>query len=160
MLVSISRILFPTDFSEPARQAQQYAMALAERFGAELHFLHVVPEVTMGLPDSSTYWTLPDADLKAQVESANERILNDIGHDWAAQHHPFRTSVVGNVIAEIQNYSARHNIDLIVVGTHGYTGMSHLLLGSIAEKLVRISTCPVLTVHPKGHQFVSDNRVL
>jgi nucleotide-binding universal stress UspA family protein len=114
----------------------------------------------MGLPDSSTYWTLPDADLNAQVQSANERMLKDVGHEWATQHHPVRTSVVGNVIAEIQNYSSKNSIDLIVVGTHGYSGMSHMLLGSIAEKLVRISTCPVLTVHPKGHQFVSDNRVL
>ena len=158
MFVSIRRILFPTDFSEPAKEAQKYAMALADRFGAELHLLHVVPEVAMPLPDSTTSWTLPAADLKLQVEAAEQRLLQDLGPDWAEERRTVHTAVVGNAVEEIVKYAKEHEIGLIVIGTHGRTGLSHLLLGSVAEKLVRLATCPVLTVHPQGHQFLIDDR--
>ena len=158
MFVSIRRILFPTDFSEPAKEAQKYAMALADRFGAELHLLHVVPEVAMPLPDSTNAWTLPAADLKLQVEAAEQRLLQDLGPDWAEERRTVHTAVVGNAVEEIVKYAKEHEIGLIVIGTHGRTGLSHLLLGSVAEKLVRLATCPVLTVHPQGHQFLIDDR--
>ena len=157
MFVSIRRILFPTDFSEPAKEAQKYAMALADRFGAELHLLHVVPEVAMPLPDSTTSWTLPAADLKLQVEAAERQLLHDLGPDWAEERRTVHTAVVGNAVEEIVKYAREHEIGLIVIGTHGRTGLSHLLLGSVAEKLVRLATCPVLTVHPHGHQFLIDD---
>ena len=156
MFVSIRRILFPTDFSEPAKEAQKYAMALADRFGAELHLLHVVPEVAMPLPDSTNAWTLPAADLKLQVEAAERQLLHDLGPDWAEERRTVHTAVVGNAVEEIVKYAREHEIGLIVIGTHGRTGLSHLLLGSVAEKLVRLATCPVLTVHPQGHQFLID----
>ena len=158
MFVSIRRILFPTDFSEQAKEAQKYAMALADRFGAELHLLHVVPEVAMPLPDSTTSWTLPAADLKLQVEAAERQLLHDLGPDWAEERRTVHTAVVGNAVEEIVKYAKEHEIGLIVIGTHGRTGLSHLLLGSVAEKLVRLATCPVLTVHPQGHQFLIDDR--
>jgi len=157
MFVSIRRILFPTDFSEPAKEAQKYAMALADRFGAELHLIHVVPEVAMPLPDSTTAWTLPAADLKLQVAAAEKRLLQDLGPDWAEERRTVHAAVVGNAVEEIVKYAKEHEIGMIVIGTHGRTGLSHLLLGSVAEKLVRLATCPVLTVHPQGHQFLIDD---
>ena len=157
MLISIRRILFPTDFSEPAKEAQKYAMTLADRFEAELHLMHVVPEVAMPLPDSSTSWTLSAADLKLQVDAAEKRLLQELGSDWAEEHRTVHTAVVGNAVEEIVKYAKQHEIGLVVVGTHGRTGLSHLLLGSVAEKLVRLATCPVLTVHPQGHQFLIDD---
>lgn len=152
MIVAIRRILFPTDFSEPAREAQKYATTLAERFGAELHVLNVVPEIILPATDSYAVWTLPEGGMKAQVEAAEKQLQADLG-DAAA----VRQVTVGFPVEEIMKYAGDHEIDLIVVGTHGHTGLSHLLLGSVAEKLVRLSTCPVLTVHPKGHQFVVPN---
>lgn len=157
MFVSIHRILFPTDFSEPAMEAQKYAMALADRFGAELHLLHVVaPEVAMPLPDSTTSWMLPATDLKLLVETAEKRLLQELGSGWTEGCRTKHTAVVGNAVEEIVKYAKEHEIELIVIGTHGRTGLSHLLLGSVAEKLVRLATCPVLTVHPQGHQFLID----
>jgi universal stress protein A len=156
MLIGIRRILFPTDFSETARQAQQYAMALTERFGAELHLLHIVPEITMPLPDSATSWTQPEADLSLQVEAAQGCLVKELSEKWAADHRTKHTAVAGFAVDEIVKYAKEYKIDLIVVGTHGHTGLSHLLLGSVAEKIVRLATCPVLTVHPKGHQFLTD----
>lgn len=150
MIVSIRRILFPTDFSEPARIAQKYAQALAEKFGAELHVMNVVPEIILPATDAYMVWTLPEGGMKAQVEAGERQLLTELGPDSAA----IRFVTVGFPVEEIMKYAGDHEIDLIVVGTHGHTGLSHMLLGSVAEKLVRLATCPVLTVHPKGHQFV------
>lgn len=150
MIVSIGRILFPTDFSEPAKEAQKYATTLAEKFGAELHVLHVVPEIILPATDSYTAWSLPEGGMKAQLEAAEKQLQTEFGATSGVR----RAVVVGFPIEEIMKYAVDNAIDLIVVGTHGHTGLSHLLLGSVAEKLVRLAKCPVLTVHPQGHQFV------
>lgn len=152
MSVSIQRILFATDFSEPARQAQQYALTMAEKFGAELHALHVVPEIILPATDSYTAWTLPEGGMKAQLAASEQQLQKELGAQTA-----IRQVVVGFPVEEIMKYATDHNIDLLVVGTHGHTGLAHLLMGSVAEKLVRLSTCPVLTVHPKGHPFIVPN---
>ena len=73
---------------------------------------------------------------------------------WSQQHVVVHSTVMGLAVDEILSYAKEQEIDLLVVGTHGHTGLSRLLIGSVAEKLVRISLCPVLTVHPKGHQFL------
>ena len=158
MMISIHRILFPTDFSEPAKEAQLYAMALAERFGAELHLLHVVP-LTIPYPDAASPWVAPEDDLRLQVESAHRQLAKEIDSKWSAQHKVVHEAVMGFAVDEILTYATDHNVDLIVVGTHGHTGLSRLLIGSVAEKLVRMANCPVLTVHPKGHQFLTEDHV-
>lgn len=152
MSISIQRILFATDFSEPARQAQKYALTLAEKFGAELHALHVVPEIILPATDSYAAWTLPEGGMKAQLEASSRQLQQEFELQGAK-----RQVVMGFPVEEIMKYATDQNIDLLVVGTHGHTGLAHLLMGSVAEKLVRLSTCPVLTVHPKGHQFVVPN---
>ncbi len=155
MLISIRRILFPTDFSEPANHAKQYAMAVAERFGAELHLLHVVPLV-MPYPDIGSPWVMPESEMEYQVDAAGAHLANELDPKWAASHATARSAVMGFAVDEILKYAAEKEIDLIVVGTHGHTGLSRLLIGSVAEKLVRVAKCPVLTVHPQGHQFLVD----
>jgi nucleotide-binding universal stress UspA family protein len=87
--------------------------------------------------------------MKAQLETAEKQLQQELGTLMAT-----KCVVMGFPIEEITKYSSEHAIDMIVVGTHGHTGLAHLLLGSVAEKLVRLSTCPVLTVHPKGHPFL------
>ena len=153
IMISIRRILFPTDFSEAAAKAQAYATALADRFGAELHLLHVVVPPTIPFPDSATSWTMPESGLKSQIEVA-EKVFSQKSADWPEELHLVTKVVTGFAVDEIVQYAEEQEIDLIVVGTHGLTGISHLLIGSVAEKLVRVSTCPVLTVHPTGHQFL------
>lgn len=159
MKLKISRILFPTDFSEPAKQASQYAMELADRFEAELHLLHVVREVVFPLPEASVSWTLPVTDQQPEIDAATERLQKQIGSDWAEHHRVVRLAEIGYPSESIIKYANQHKIDLIVMGTHGHTGLSHLLLGSVAEKVVRLATCPVLTVHPAKHQFLIDDAV-
>jgi len=140
MTTSLHRILFPTDFSGPAGQARQYALMFSETFGAELHVLHVIPEVI--LPATDSLWTVPEGSVKTQVEAAERRLNLEFPNAAARQ------VTVGFPVEEIIRYASEHAIDLIVAGTHGHTGLTHLLLGSVAEKLVRLSHCPVLTVHP------------
>ncbi|HUQ68179.1 MAG TPA: universal stress protein, partial [Planctomycetaceae bacterium] len=74
---------------------------------------------------------------------------------WAAGRSVQRVIRIGAPYVEIVKYAAEQDVDVIVVGTHGRSGLTHLLLGSTAEKVVRKAPCPVLTVHPKGHQFVT-----
>ena len=155
MAVSIRRILFPTDFSEPAAEAQKYALTLADQLGAELHLLHVVVPPVIPFPDSSTSWTMPDIGLIAPVKEAERRFSTEIS-SWGGERRVVSTVITGFAVEEIVKYAEEHQIDLIVAGTHGLTGLSHLLIGSVAEKLVRVATCPVLTVRPGGHQFLIE----
>lgn len=147
MTISIRRILFVTDFSEPARKAQLYAQALAEKYGAQLYAFHAVSEeVFVPTPDVAEQW------LKAETERARQQLATEL-RDVPSAVLEVRQ---GNAVQEIIKYAGEQNVDLIVIGTHGRGGLSHVLLGSIAEKVVRLATCPVLTVHPSDHQFVLD----
>jgi universal stress protein A len=147
-MLSIRRILFPTDFSEPAEYAWTYAMTFAQEFGAEVHLVHVVtppPRLTEAYavdfdPERTVQSLTAEASaaMDQQVEAAKSRSLI------------FRREVrVGVDFREIIDYAAKQDIDLIVMATHGRTGLAHVLLGSVAEKVVRKAPCPVLTIkHP------------
>ena len=155
MIISIRRILFPTDFSAPAAEAKQYAMSLADRFGAELHLLHVVPLV-VPYPDAASPWVMAENEIQRQVEASDRRLASELDSTWSQQHVVIHKAVMGLAVDEILSYAKDQEIDLIVVGTHGHSGLARLLIGSVAEKLVRTASCPVLTVHPKGHQFLIE----
>lgn len=154
MFVQLRRILFATDFSDPANKAFEYAIALGEQFGCELHLLHIVPKITMPLPDSTNTWTLPASEQKLELEEAQSRLRKVIGSEWKGEYRVVEVARVGDPVEEIVKYAKEQEIDLIVLGTHGHTGFAHLLLGSVTEKVVRLAMCPVLTVHPQGHQFL------
>lgn len=160
-MITLERILFPTDFSECGRAAEKYAQALSERFGAELHILHVLADVAMMMPEPGSALSLPTnylVDMKREAEQALDKVLPDKS---SGARRIVRAMRMGNAFVEIVTYAIvtyanEHNIDLIVVGTHGRGGLAHMLLGSVAEKVVRKAHCPVLTVRPQGHQFVTS----
>jgi universal stress protein A len=147
-MLSIRRILFPTDFSEPAEYAWPYALTFAQEFEAEVHLVHVVappPRLTEAYTGDfdpgqmvASLTAEATASLDGQVEGAKSRGLI------------FQREVrVGVDYREIIDYATKHDIDLIVMATHGRTGLAHVLLGSVAEKVVRKAPCPVLTIkHP------------
>lgn len=145
-MTRITRVLVPTDFSATADAALDYAYGLAERFGASLELLHVLddPFVVDGMA-AEAYISEGPALRTAMLQEAQERLRHR-----AAPHAgiPSVTTEVlfGHGARTIAEYAADRGVDLIVMGTHGRTGFAHLLLGSVAEQLVRTATCPVLTV--------------
>lgn len=156
MFATIQRILVPTDFSEPAHEAQKYAMAFAEKFGAELHLLHIVAPLPLPSTYAGQVSYLPDVDMACLLESGKAQLAKEVDHDWFRNHPTVQAVELGFAADEIVRYAKHHKIDLIVMGTHGRTGLSHLILGSVAEKIVRVSECPVLTVHPGTSQTVHE----
>ncbi|MBI3860577.1 MAG: universal stress protein [Planctomycetia bacterium] len=149
-MIAIKKILFGTDFSECAKAAQDYAAQFAEQFHAELHLLHVLPDVAMMMPDPGTALSLPQnymLDIKNEAERSLGKLLPDAAKAGVTIVRSVR---MGNPFVEIVKYAEETGIDLIVVGTHGRGALMHVLMGSIAEKVVRKSPCPVLTVRPHG----------
>lgn len=154
-MISIKKVLFPTDLSDAAAEAQLYACALAEQFGAELHVLTVMQDVALMSPDPNVPWIIPASSLDEVRESLETALQQIPPATWCAGKTVHRVIRLGAPYVEIDKYALEQDIDVIVVGTHGRTGLTHLLLGSTAEKIVRKAPCPVLTVRPKGHQFVT-----
>lgn len=153
-MISLKKILFPTDLSDAAAEAQLYACSLAEQYGAELHILSVVQDVTLVSPDPSNPWVIPASSLDEVKESVAKALGKIPDAKWAAGKTIVKSVRSGVPFLEIIRYAKEQAIDLIVLGTHGRTGLAHVLLGSVAEKVVRKAPCPVLSVHPKDHQFI------
>jgi nucleotide-binding universal stress UspA family protein len=156
VMVSIRQILVPTDFSDPAGAALNYARALAEDFHSHLHIFHVVPEPYV-YPWGTEISTLPLADLLAQSETlSNTRLAELIPKDQAPAGGLTTSTAIGTPVDRILDYINDSHIDLVVMGTHGRGPVGHLLLGSVAERMVRRSPVPVLTVKGEGDSSSPD----
>ena len=155
-MIKLDKILVPTDFSEFSRPAMEYGCAIAARFGAELNLLHIVPDPAMLVPEAAAFSI---ETMQAQSESLvkdAEAMLQKLPLDgWGNEKPIVRAVRVGAAFMEIIDYARENSIDLIVIGTHGRSGLMHILMGSVAERIVRKAPCPVLTVKPDGHQFLA-----
>lgn len=161
MKPTISRILVPTDFSAFSDAAIEYGKMLGDRFGASLHVLHIIEEPGTGAWGSELYVSeLPRMREAAQRE-ADRRIDQTF---TAAERERLRVSTEiadGHAARTIVNVGRRLGADLIVMGTHGRSGVTHLLLGSVAERVIRTATCPVLAVRTTEHEAgAAGNRAL
>jgi nucleotide-binding universal stress UspA family protein len=146
-MIPIHNILVPTDFSEPAEAALEYAKTLAQEFNSRIHLLHVVSEPYV-YPWGTDLPTIPIADLLTQSEeAASERLTQLAQMTPALAGRVTVDTEVGTPVERILDYIGGHEIDLVVIGTHGRGMVGHLLLGSVAERVVRRSPVPVLTVH-------------
>jgi universal stress protein A len=153
-MIRLERILLPTDFSEFSKPAEKYACALAEQFDSELHLLHVLQDLIALVPEPGLAFP-PPADYVQELRESAEKALAEMPDPaWAEGRRIVRATRQGPPFLEIVRYARELDVDLIVLGTHGRTGLSHILLGSVAERVVRKAPCPVLTVRPSGHQFV------
>jgi universal stress protein A len=137
----ITRILAPSDFSEAADAALEYARLLAHRFGASLHLLHVVnePLLVEGLA-AEAFINEPPTTRTTMVDEARAHLSRRAAGTSSAD------VVFGYAAPAIVECATRLDVNLIVMGSHGRTGLAHLLLGSVAETVVRTAPCPVLTV--------------
>lgn len=153
-MVSVMRILNPTDLSKYSAQATNYACTFVEKFNADLHLLHVDEELVAALPDAVVERFSQLENYQEGLElPALELLSKVLDPEWAAGRHVTIATRSGSPFAQILAYAKEHDIDLIVMGTHGRSGLSHALIGSLAEKVVRKAPCPVLTVRPKGHHL-------
>ncbi len=150
-MIELKDILVPTDFSESSLTATKYALELAKRFEAKLHLLHVIEDPVVYLPMFESFPMPARSEFEeyAQTRLENWILPDDLG-DCELQ---FRW-VHGTPFVEILRDAKQNDIDLIVLGTHGHGLAAQLLLGNVAEKVVRKASCPVLTVRPAGHQFI------
>jgi universal stress protein A len=146
------KILVPLDFSDYTDEIMNVAALIAEKFGSTIHLLHVIPNMDYFTPYESF---LPPENL-VNLQRDVER---EVGKDMEAVAKSAKGITVtkaihtGVAVLEIIDYVRTEKIDLVVMGTHGRGGLEHILLGSVAEKVVRKSPCPVLTIRPAGKQF-------
>jgi nucleotide-binding universal stress UspA family protein len=153
-MITLRRILVPTDFSEHSRKALMYAAAFAEKFGAEITLLHVYQNLPVFQPDAATGGPsiIPPVDqLTGPVHAALEREIRESNLQGLGVRHEMRE---GAPHEEIVQFAKDKETDLIIMGTHGRGWLAHVLLGSVAEKVVRKAPCPVLTVRHPEHEFV------
>jgi nucleotide-binding universal stress UspA family protein len=136
--MQIRHILAPTDFSDPSLQAITYAFELAQAFGAKLSLLHVIE---LPVYPMEVYPLLEE--LEQDARTALARLLPEAEDAHVDVSHLVE---IGLPYQKILQTAAAEKADLIVIATHGRTGLSHLVLGSVAERVVRLAPCPVLTV--------------
>jgi nucleotide-binding universal stress UspA family protein len=140
--VTLTTILHPTDFSENSRVALDWALAWAQQFDARLIVLHVVPEF-------AAVYQLKQEEverLSTHMQQVAEAEMRQLWQERGGAVDYELVVTIGAPAQEILRIAIERQVDLIVIGTHGRTGLSHLLLGSVAERVVRLAPCPVLIV--------------
>jgi nucleotide-binding universal stress UspA family protein len=147
-MAAYSKILVPVDFSEHSMEAIKQAREIAGRFNAELHLITVVDPGPPATTAAELYPVYRDYLRQEQAQAMSR--LNELAASIAGStpvQHFLRT---GHVQQEIVKYIEENSIDLVVLGTHGRTGLSHWFMGSVAEKVARFAPCAVLIARPKG----------
>ena len=151
-MFEIRTILAPTDFTHHSEAALRYACGLAERLGARLCLMHAVPNAFEPVgPEPMLIPVLGPEDLSVIEADAHQSLKSALRPEWgtpAAVDYQVRS---GEPVATVADLAREIAADLIVLATHGRTGLSHALLGSAAERMLRESPCPVLIVRDRSH---------
>lgn len=148
-MIEIRTILAPTDFSDHAGRALQYACALAERLGASLRLLHVLSDIVPAGPEPMLAPVLPPEFYTESEAQSREALAKSLDPSWGKPASVALSVRWGDPVEEIIEEASAHGVDLIVIATHGRTGLGHVLLGSVAERIVRQAPCPVLTIRDR-----------
>ncbi|MGE0157987.1 MAG: universal stress protein [Gemmatimonadales bacterium] len=147
--VHIRKILVPFDFGEAAEHALDFAQKLAPSFGASVEALYVVPYLPNAALPVPELGAVPMAAYAVDelMEDAKRRLHEALAPEDTRHRYLRKTVTIGDPRAQIIAHAATEGVDLIVMGTHGRTGATRFLLGSVAERVVREASCPVLTIH-------------
>jgi nucleotide-binding universal stress UspA family protein len=157
-MINLTTILVPTDFSECSDEAVRYGLELGRRFDARVHLLHVIQD-PLTQPWAAEGFSVPLFEVVDEWQKqAEQRLRASIPEEDKGRVTV--SSVVATPYAEILDYAAANKVDLIVMGTHGRGGVTHMLLGSIAERVVRRAPCPVLTVRKPQHGFLESEALV
>jgi universal stress protein A len=148
-LLPFRKILCPTDFSEPSYAALKDATELAGHFSAELLVIHVLPPVPVPYPypEPLVFAGFDVALYQEEMTLFSQNALKEmVAQKVSPQVRPLTTVVIGDAPQEIIRLAEQEQVDLIVIATHGQSGWRHFVFGSVAEKVVRLAPCPVLTI--------------
>ncbi|MHC4321702.1 MAG: universal stress protein [Planctomycetota bacterium] len=150
-MISLKKILCPIDHSDCSKEALKYAVTFAMKDEAKLYLLHVIDirSFNEGLDAMSTQ--IPDEET---LEQLRVKLLDCIPEEIRDDMDVEAIVIQGIPFVEIISTAKEKEIDMIVIGSHGRTGIKHMMLGSVSEKVVRKAPCPVLTVRQPGHEFV------
>ena len=147
---AVRRILVPIDFSDASHEAIRHATEIAQTYGAEIHLLHVVEEVVY-----PSAYGMGDAYFPTQnVIKKVEETLAEMARDEIGYEHIMIAAVVGYAPLSIIDYAEENEVDLIVIATHGRSGFERMLLGSVAERVIRQAPVPVFIVKPERKSLV------
>ena len=159
-MILLKKILVATDFGEASDAALNYGRDLARTYGATLHVVHIAENVYARYADEGSMAFLPQ--MQSDIENAaRHRIEHLVTDEDRAMLHakPVVLTALGTPEAIVE-YAKTHNIDIIVMGTHGRRALAHLLMGSVAERVVRTAPCPVLTVRHPEHEFIAPDALV
>lgn len=159
-MVVLKNVLVATDFSEASDAALTYGRDLARSYGATLHVLHITESVLVRFSIEAPIAYLPD--LQTQIDDAARRRIDALVTEEDKTTLNAKSVVmtsVGTAEAIVQ-YAKDHRIDLIVIGTEGRRALAHVLMGSVAERVVRLAPCPVLTVRHPQREFVAPDALV
>ena len=146
-MIKFERILCPTDFSENAEQALQYACVIAGEHHSELHLLHVLPDITAAMSlYGDLVFVMPDEWIGTMETHSDELLVKMPQHKPEGIGNIIRETIQGETATEIINYAGDKNIDLIVMGTHGKSDLAHIFMGDTAHKVLQKAHCPVMIV--------------
>ncbi len=155
-MVNIKKILYPTDFSEYSIAALPYAIGLSKQNESEFHCLHVVDVENEEFIRHGYVIPLvsqPDISESEIMRSAQKQLDEFVSENMAVAQPLVKKVIRGKPFVEIIRYARDNSIDLIVMGTHGRSALASMLLGSVAEKVVRKAPCPVLSIRHPQHKF-------
>jgi len=159
-MIVLKNILVATDFSEAADAALSYGRAFARMFGSTLHVLHVTDDVYLRM-GGDAYISALDTVQNDMASAAHARLSTLlIDNDPAPLPVKEAVAISAAPAAAIVEYATANAVDLIIVGTHGRGAVAHLLMGSVAERVVRTASCPVLAVRHPERDFVTPDALV
>jgi nucleotide-binding universal stress UspA family protein len=150
-MISLKKILCPIDHSDCSKEALKYAVSFAMKDEAKLYLLHIIDVRSFSEGLEAMSQQIPDEETLEQLRT---KLLDCIPEEIRDDMDVEAIVIQGIPFAEIISAAREKEIDMIVIGSHGRTGISHMMLGSVSEKVVRKAHCPVLTVRQPGHEFV------
>ena len=153
-MITLKTVLVPVDFSDTSDVALRYGREMTQAFGATLHVLHVVQEPYSQPWAVEAYGFSLAALQEDWIKDAKIRLDQAIAAEDRTKLGSKTTIVLGHPVTEILRYADDEKVDLIVMGTHGRGPLGHMIMGSVAERVVRRAPCPVLTVRHPEREFV------